>query len=75
MSDAESVGSGDIGVRVGFAAKSIVTATNYGKPHGAGLAATLRSTGGTAMRWVIRHLAVFVLAHQIEPLCCAAFES
>jgi len=58
-----------------FAAKSIVTAANYGKPRGAGLAATLRGIGGTAMHGTSRHLAVSILDIQIQPLCCAAFES
>jgi len=73
-----SAGSGGIGVRIGaiLTAKSIVTAGNYGKHHKRSpLPATLRTMGGTAMHWAIRHLAVFVLDIQIVPLCCAAFES
>jgi hypothetical protein len=68
MSDAGKVGSAGIAIPalVFFAPKSIVTAANYGKPRGDGSAATLRSTGGTAMRGTIRHLAVFVLDIQIE---------
>jgi hypothetical protein len=57
-----------------FAAKSIVTAANYGKPRSPGSAASLRSIGGTAMHWAIRHLAVFILDIQLNQLCCATLE-
>jgi hypothetical protein len=62
MSDARKVGSAGIAIPAFafFAAKSIVTAANYGKPRGAGSAATLRGTGGTAMHGTIRPLAIFV---------------
>src|SRR5215472_14332256 len=73
--DAKSVGSGGIDVRAVLAAKSIVTAANYGKPHDDGPGTALRSPGGTAMQRTTRHLVIFILAIQIEPLCCAAFES
>jgi hypothetical protein len=36
---------------------------------------TLRCTGGTAMRKLALDLAIFTLGIQLEPLCCAAFES
>ena len=55
-----------------LAAKSIVSAGNYGKPHRTG-ATTVRRTGGTAMHWTVPDLAVFILDIQIVPLCCAAF--
>jgi hypothetical protein len=64
----------DANVRIGpLAAKSIVTAANYGKPQGADPAVTLRNPGGTAMHRVVLHLAVFVLDIHIVALCCATF--
>jgi hypothetical protein len=63
-------------IRQSFGAKSIVTTDHYGKcdPAEFGLAdITMRRSGGTAMRRVLREATIFVWDIWIEALCCAAF--